>query len=310
MYDRPVWYFGDFEFPIHWLCLLLCAAATLILALALRKKHGFTAGQICLYGAAAAALGFLIGRGIYCAVLFDDVFMDEMGEFAGMARFFDPTAGGVSSLGFVAGMLLAAPLCAALTKKKAAAFLDMAVVPALVMYILARMVEPLSGQGAGDFMEMEVCVSWLEAVLTAVVLAFVPFLRGKSRKAGTLFQYALTLWALVQILPESLRLDDSLSVFVFARVIHLGLAVILGFTLIRLLIAGRKRLSAKAVLLDLAGLAIGLGAAIATIFALDKSNLPKLLVYAVMVLSFVELGFVICRRIRIEDQHLPEDKVL
>ena len=35
MYDKPVWYFGDFEFPIHWLAPLLCGTATLILALLL-----------------------------------------------------------------------------------------------------------------------------------------------------------------------------------------------------------------------------------------------------------------------------------
>ena len=138
-------------------------------------------------------------------------------------------------------------------------------------------------------------------VRNRAVLVFVPFLRGKARKAGTLFQYALTLWCLAQILPESLRLDDSLSVFVFARVTHLGLAVTVGVPLLRLLFVGRKRLSAKAIVLDVIGLAAGLGLAIGTIFALDKTNLPKLLVYAAMVLSFVELGFVICRRIHKED---------
>ena len=301
MYDKPVWYFGELEFPIHWLCLLLCCAATLILALLLRKKRGFSAGQVCLYGVIAAALGFLIGRGVYAVICFQDIFMDEMGEFAGLWRFFDSTVGSVNVMGFVAGILLAAPVTAALTKRRAAEYLDMAVVPGLVMYILARMVEPLSGQGLGDFMEMEVCVSFIEAVLTAIVLALVPFIRSRCRKAGTLFQHVLTLWCLVQILPESLRLDDSLSVFVFARVTHLGLAVTLGVTLLRLLIAGRKYLTAKEITMDVIGLAAGLGLAIGTIFALDKSNLPKLLVYGAMVLSFVLLGYVICRRIHKED---------
>ncbi len=301
MYDKPVWYLGDFEFPIHWLVLLGCGIVTLLLALHLCKKRSFPAGQACLYGAIATALGFVIGRGVYCVICYEDIFMDEMGEFAGLWRFFDSTVGSVNVMGFVAGILLAAPVTAALTKRKAAEYLDMAVVPALVMYILARAVEPLSGQGLGDFIEMEVCVSHIEAALTAILLAFVPFLRGKSRKAGTLFQHVLTLWCLMQILPESLRLDDSLSVFVFARVTHLGLAVTVGVTLLRLLFAGRKHLSAKAIVLDVIGLAAGLGLAIGTIFALDKTNLPKLLVYAAMVLSFVELGFVICRRIHKED---------
>ena len=301
MYDKPVWYFGDFEFPIHWLALLLCGAATLILALLLRKKRGFSAGQVCLYGAIAAALGFLVGRGVYAVICFHDIFMDEMGEFAGVWRFFDTTVGSVNVMGFVAGILLAAPVTAALTKRSAAEYLDMAVVPGLVMYILARTVEPLSGQGVGDFMEVEVCVSFIEAALTAIVLAFVPFIRSRCRSAGTLFQHALVLWCLVQILPESLRLDDSLSVFVFARVTHLGLAVTLGVTLLRLLVKNGKQIGAKGVALDVLGLAAGLGLAIGTIFALDKTNWPKLLVYAMMVAALVWLGYVICRRIHKED---------
>ena len=230
-----------------------------------------------------------------------EVFQDEMGEFAGIWPFFDPNVGSANVMGFVAGVLLAAPVSAVLTKKKAAAYLDMAVVPALVLYILARVIEPLSGQGYGDMMGYEVCVSWLEAALTAIVLTAVPFLRKKSHRSGTLAQYALTLWCLVQILPESLRTDDALFVIIFARVTHLGLAVTLGVTLLRLLVKNGKQIGAKAIVLDVIGLAAGLGVAIGTIFALDKTNWPKLLVYALMIAALVELGYVICRRIHKED---------
>jgi len=297
MYE--VIYWGSI--PLHWVLMALSCVVSLGVALLCRKQQGFTAGQVCLYGVIAAALGLVIARGIFCVVRWYEVFEDEMGEFAGIWPFFNPNVGSANVMGFVAGVLLAALVTAALTKRRASEYLDMAVVPGLVMYTLARVIEPLSGQGMGDFIDMEVCVSFIEAALTAILLAFVPILRGKSRKAGTLFQYALTLWCLAQILPESLRLDDSLSVFVFARVTHLGLAVTLGMTLLRLLFVGRKHLSAKAIVLDVIGLAAGLGLAIGTIFALDKTNLPKLLVYAVMVLSFVELGYVICRRIHKED---------
>lgn len=301
MYDIPVWYLGALELPVHWVLTAVCCLTSLGLALLLRKKQGFSAAQICLYGAAAAALGFLFARAIYCMVYGYEVFQDEMGEFAGILPFFDPNAGSANVMGFVAGVLLAAPVTAAMTKKKAADYLDMAVVPALVLYILARVIEPLSGQGYGDMMGYEVCVSWIEAALTAIVLCAVPFLRKKSHLPGTMFQYALVLWCLVQILPESLRTDDALFVIIFARVTHLGLAVTLGFTLIRLLVKQGKRIGARAIVLDVIGLAAGLGVAIGTIFALDKTNWPKLLVYALMIASLVELGFVICRRIHKED---------
>lgn len=259
--------------------------------------------NLALFGVLAAALGLLLGRGVYCAVRWYEVFLDELGDFRSVLAFFDTTVGSANVMGIFAGLLLAAPLTARLTKTRAADYLDAAVVPALALYAFARAVEPLSGQGYGSLMGVDLCVSWMETVLTLVLLALVPTLRRKARKPGTLAQYALTLWCLVQILPESLRCDEALYVFVFARVTHLGLAVTLGLTLIRqLVLEGKRGLDKKAIALDVLGLAAGIGICIATIFALDKTNLPKPLVYGVMLLSLAELGFVILRRIRLADQ--------
>ncbi len=301
MYNVPYLYLGSLELPLHWLLMLLCCAAVLPLALLSCKKQSLDGRKLCLYGLLSAALGLLIARGIYCAVSWYDVFMDEMGEFAGIGPFFDPNLGSANVMGFVAGLLLAAPIAGKLTHVRAADLLDAAAVPALVLYILARAIEPLSGQGYGDMMGFEVCVCWLEAVLTVFVLIAVCLLRGKVRRPGTLFLYGLVLWCLVQILPESLRTDDSLFVLVFARVTHLGLAVTLGMTLLALLWKGRRHIPGRETALDVIGLAAGIGVCIGTIFALDKTNWPKLLVYGLMILSLIELGFVICRRIHKED---------
>lgn len=302
MYYIPVLYLGTKEIPVHWLLMAACFLAVMVMAAVLGKKRGLKPSGVGLYGILAAALGLLLGRAIYSAVNWYVVFTDALGEFVGIGAFFNPFVGSVNVMGLMAGLLLAAPVTAAITKEKAAAYLDAAVIPVLTMYILARAIEPLSGQGYGDFMDREVCVAWVEAGLTAVLLAFVPFLRKKSVKAGTLAQYALTLWCLLQIMPECLRCDEVLYVFIFARVTHLGLAVTIGLTLIRLLVVGgRKGLTSREIILDVVGLAVGIGLCIATIFALDKTNLPKLLVYAVMLLSLVELGFVNCRRIHLAD---------
>lgn len=301
MYNMPVWYIGNFELPVHWVLMLLCCLAALGLALLQRSRHGMRAKTVCLYAALAAALGFLLGRIIYCAVCWVDVFQDEMGEFAGVLPFFNPTVGSVNVMGFVFGLLLASPIAGRLTGTKSAVLLDAAAVPALVLYILARAIEPLSGQGYGDLMGMEVCVSWLEAALTAILLALTPFLRRKSRQPGTFVQAVLILWCLLQILPESLRLDSALYVLVFARVTHLGLAFTLGLTHLRLLAAGRRTIVPRAILLDVLGLAAGIGLCIGTLFALDKTNWPKPLVYGLMILALAELGFVILRRVHRQD---------
>lgn len=288
--------------PLHWLLITLCSILCALLAAFIARKRQLPAMAGFLHSALTAALGMFIGRAIYAAVCWYDIFLDAMGEFQGVAAFFDPTIGSVNVIGFVAGLLLAAPIAARITKVQTASLLDASVIPALTMYILARVIEPLTGQGYGDFMEQEVSVCWLEAALTALLLIVCIFLiLKKCRKPGAFFQYALTLWCLVQILPESLRCDEALFVFVFARVTHLGLAVTLGFTLIFLLIAVRKHLSGKAIALDIAGLAAGLGLAIGSIFALDKTNWPKPLVYLLMIAALVELGAIICRRIHKED---------
>ncbi len=297
MYE--VIYWGDM--PLHWplaaLCAVLCAGLYAFTA----RREGLGRAAL-LHAALTAVIGLFLARAIYAAVCWYDIFLDAMGNFQGVGAFFDPTIGSMNVIGFLAGLLIAAPIAARLAKVSTASLLDASVLPALTMYILTRAIEPLTGQGYGDLMEMEVCVCWMEAALTAVLLAVcILFLRKKCRKPGTYFQYALALWCLMQILPESLRCDEALFVLVFARVTHLGLAVTLGLTLIRLLIAGRNHLSAKAVVLDVVGLATGLGLAIGSIFALDKTNWPKPLVYLLMIAAIIELGVVICRRIRLED---------
>ena len=291
-----------YDMTLYAILMAVFAVGMTVLAAFLGKKKGLKAVGICLYGAMAAVLGLFLGRAVYCAVCWYEVFFDYMGNFAGVLPFFDPEIGSVNVMGIAAGLLLAAPIAAAITKGKTAAYLDAAAIPALGMYILARVIEPLTGQGYGDFMEMYVDVCYVEAILTAIVLAVVIWLSKKVCKPGTLAQYALVLWALAQIFPEALRCDNVLYVLVFARVTHLGLACTVGFALLRLLWQGAKHgLGKKEIALDVLGLAAGIGLCIGMIFALDKTNWPKLAVYAGLLLALVELGFVVCRRIAKED---------
>lgn len=302
MYEWMEINLGGVAIPTYALLMAVGFLLTLALGIVLGKRKGLRGSSVCLYGVLAAALGLLIGRGVYCAVRWDMVFVNEWGEFGSPLAFFNIWAGSINVMGVVAGLLLAAPLAALITKEKAAAYLDAAVIPGLLLYIFARAVEPFSGQGYGFFMDTEVSVSAIELVLTALVLVSVILLGKKVRRPGTLAQYALVLWCLVQILPESLRCDEALFVLVFARVTHLGLAFTIGLTLIRLLVQeGKLGLDTKSIILDLVGLAFGIGLCIATIFALDKTNLPQLLVYGVMILSLVELGVVLCHRIHQAD---------
>lgn len=310
---------GGMSLTVYALLMIIGYAAAVGLAALLGKKRGLKPAGMCVYGVLAALIGLFIGRAIYTGVLWDWIYLDELGEFIGIGPFFDVTNGSINVIGPLCGVLIAAPIVAKLTKARASAYLDAAAIPALLLFLFARAIEPLSGQGYGDLLMNEalcffpialvndmgdysLSVCFIEAVLAAVVLAAVCLLQKKVKRPGTLAQYALVLLCLSQILPESLRRDNVLYVFIFARVTHLGLAFALGLTLIRLLVQGAKNgLDMKSIVLDSLGLAAGIGLCIATIFALDKTNLPKLLVYAVMVVSLLELGFVICRRIHKED---------
>lgn len=291
-----------YDMTLYAILMAVFVVGMTVLAAFLGKKHGAKPAGMLLYGVIAAALGMFLGRAVYCTVCWYEIFFDYMGNFAGVGTFFDPALGGVNVMGVTAGLLLAAPVAAAITKEKTAAYLDAAAIPALGMYILARVIEPLTGQGYGDFMEMYVDVCYVEAILTAIVLGVVIWMGKKVRRPGTLAQYALVLWALVQIFPEALRCDNVLYVLVFARVTHLGLACTVGFALLRLLWQGAKQgLNKKEIVLDVLGLAAGIGLCIGMIFALDKTNWPKLAVYAGLLLALMELGFVVCRRIAKED---------
>ncbi len=303
MYDTPIWVLGSLELPVYGILAVLSFCVSVAYGVYAGKKQGVKAAAMALYGLLAALLGLFLGRAIFTAVHWYDFFLDEMGEFAGLGGFFDLTRGSVSVVGFLIGVPLAAPIAARLTKSSAPALLDAAATPALVMYALCRLAEPLSGQGYGDFLGAEVCVCWLEAALTVLLMALIPLLRRKCRRPGTLGRYAFILWTLLQILPESLRCDNALFVLIFARVTHLGLACALGFALIRLLVcASRRGAPARQLWGEFLLFALGIAACIGTIFALDKTNWPKLLVYAMMIASLVELGWVILGRIRKEDQ--------
>lgn len=328
MNGTPLFEIGGLSITVYALLMVIGYAASVGLAAHLGKKKGLKAAGMCLYGVLAALIGLCIGRAIYTGVLWDWIYLDELGEFVGIGPFFDVTNGSINVIGPLCGVLLAAPLAAKLMKERAAAYLDAAAVPALLLFLFARAIEPLSGQGYGDLLMNEalcffplalvndmgdysLSVCFIEACLTALVIVCVCLLQKKVKRSGTLAQYALVLLCLSQILPESLRRDNVLYVFIFARVTHLGLAFALGLTLIRLLVQGAKQgLDKKSIVWDSLGLAVGIGLCIATIFALDKTNLPKLLVYAVMVLSLVELGFVICRRIHLEDKRVVKKEAV
>lgn len=298
---------------------ILFALVSFVLAIVFSKGRA-KKSAVAVYGLLAALLGLLIGRLVYCAVQFEFMFYDEIGDFAGLSPFFDLHNGSINMGGILLGVLLAAPLAAKITGEKTAHLTDSAVFPGLLLYSVLRLVEPLSGQGFGEWVENEalwfqpLCITnewgdwmlsvcFIEGMLTLILAAVLFIFRGRARYPGTLTRYALFLFGAVQVLPQCLRCDNVLFVFIFARVNHIILALTLFFVHLTTLLKGKKHgLPGKTVALETLAMALGEILCIGTIFALDKTNLPDLLVYIVMVLTLAAMSVLACRRIHKEDK--------
>ena len=299
------------------LMLLACLlAGTAFILLAGRK--GIKRPAAAVYCLLAAVFGLLLGRLIYCAVRFDRMFYDEMGDFRGLSPFFDIRTGSLNIGGVMLGCILASPLAAKIGKGKAAAYLDCAVFPGLALFIAERLLEPLAGKGYGVYLydspltfypfamqtymdEYALSVCFIEAVL-ALALVFALLAMKKRLKTGQLFLCALTLFCTSQIMPESLRHDDVLFIFIFARVTQICYALMLAGAHIAALARARKNgLSFKRAALEFLLLLAGAGVCIGAEFALDKTNLSHTLIYAVMIAALAGMAALILHRILSRD---------
>lgn len=284
-----------------------------------RLKKG---ANMAVYGVLSTVLGLFFGRLLYCAVRFDFMFYNAIGEYAGLAPFFDVFQGNLNVGGILIGLLLAAPLTALITREKTAALLDSAVLPVLLLYAGMRAIEPLSGHGYGDLMENSLlcfyplsmmnewgdwilAVCYIEAILAALVLVVLFFARKKMHREGSLYLWAMALFCPTQMFAELFRHDDVLYIFIFASVTLLCIVTALVLSQFALLIRARKEGLGKGravgeALLMLLGVILCIGG----VFALDKTNIPDLYVYIVMALALIFITILFCQRIAKEDKSI------
>ena len=294
--------------------LYLCTAAALPFVF---RRHGIRAGRAVLFAVFAALLGLLLGRSVYCAV-HTDLFLDPFGDPLGIAPFFDLSMGSLSIIGVLAGVLLATLPASARSGVTASHMLDAAVVPGLMFFAAMRFIEPLSGQGYGSLTELRffctvpfgiqngwggwsVSVCFLEGVLLLALAFFL--IRPKWNRSGSRTLCALVLLAACQIMPESLRRDSALRIFIFARVTQVGYAVLL---FVCACIAWRRAavrgISARTAAAEIAAVIFGILLLIGCEYALDKTEWSHILIYGIMILILSLLALLIIRRIRAEDR--------
>ena len=281
-------------------------------------------GRGILFTLLSAVLGLACGRAVYCGVRYVRLFYDPRGEFIGFSPFLDLTIGGINVIGVILGILLAAGLTSLVCRGKGLDLLDGAVVPGLFLFAVERFIEPMNGMGFGDLITNEqfskfpfaiengmgdysLSVCFIEAVLAALIALALLFAYHKCKKSGTLAGIGLALLCMTQIMPESLRLDDVLFLFIFARVTQIGFAVLMAGTLFAFLIRGKRRgLSGKTIAVEILILLLGVGVCIGAEFALDKTNWPNLAVYAAMIAALLVMGIMTVRRGILEDKAREE----
>ena len=308
------------EIPFYVFCLVFGALIACVWTAYRGHKYRASGVSATVFSLLAAVLGLFLGRAVYCGVRFDRMFYDPMGDYTGLAPFLDISQGGVNVTGVILGVLFSALLVGAISGRGGLSLLDSGAVPGLALFAWARFVEPLSGMGYGDLMtEESLCrfpfaienswgdyalsVCFIEAVLAALI-ALIMLIAGRfCRKKGTLAGITLALLCVSQIMPDSLRQDDVLFLFIFARVSQMGYGVILLGVLIAGLIRGGKQgLSGKTIVLEIFLLLLGVGVVVGAEFALDKTNWPDLWVYCGMIAALLFMGILVVRRLTREDR--------
>lgn len=251
-------------------------------------------------------LGSLLGA--VCAKLVFYItqigYMMEAGLWESLWIFDDPSQ--FSYYGGVIGVCLGVACVAKITGAPILKSLDAFAPAGALMAALARFGEGFLGMlGTGMYMENEnthffpLAVSneweeWYLAVFMLEGLAYLfVFLAALSRFRSHAFLRTVFFLCLPQILLESLRNQGMFWLFV--RVEQLICMVGLEAVLFLYGLLGKgKKLRFRPALLGLAMAAVFVGAE----FALDKTDISRLITYAVMALGLVFLGFVECRAFR------------
>ena len=304
---------------VYW---LLLAAFLIVCAIFLYRygeKQKFKRQTTAVYLLTAIPLAFFLGRLLYSAVRYAWIYLDNMGNFKGVLPFFDPSLGGVNAIGVLLGCLLAGFITAGITKQKAGRILDAVLPYGVLLFALMRFAEPILGQGYGDWIrqpllpfypfgilndwgEWQLPVCAIEGLMASLVCVVLFMQRKKTDQPGTLALYGLVLLSASQIIPQSFRQDDVLTIFIFAKVNQIGYMVLL---CVPILCAGARALrrGAKAIyiIVEWIAMIIGVLLAIWCEYALDKTNLPDLLVYAIMAMVIAGMALLAVRRIHKED---------
>jgi phosphatidylglycerol:prolipoprotein diacylglycerol transferase len=297
---------------MYGLFLAVAAAVWLLVCGILAKKKNLPGNTVLLTGVLAVPLGLFFARLLYCLVSFG-YFLDTIGQPVAMLYFWD---GGLSMMGALLGVSLAALITAKIRKIRFGELMDVLAVPAGLFIAIARLGEAYTvlmmdsaffgtQEAWGNYYAVFRYEAAVAVLLLCVMLCL--YFGRKTRKTAKPGDLALvfgTLFGSAQVIMESLR-DDGHMLWGFVRAsqiisILLPVAAIIVFSA-RLI--HREGMSWRPVAAWLiAGASIGLG--IIKEFDIDTSNnLTR--EYALMSLAMAVLAAVallLWKKIKIQKQ--------
>ena len=261
------------------------------------KKAGLPQARTEWFLLLALSLGLLLARLVYVLVRIY-FFLDRPDGLA-----FRIWQGGTALWGALLGFLLAGWLSARVTRTKAAPWLDFLTPYGLLAIALGRFCEGLSGQGFGQeappglgFFPVSVVNEWgvwrFAVFLLSGVLALVfAFAAAKAplRRPGDRLRLGLSLFCAAQVWLESLR-EDQFLCWGFVKAAQLFSVLILFYLLLEgLFFRGGSFTWPRHIALALFTLCVAV--IIAMEFALDKTTININLIYGIMFLGCLGLGW-------------------
>lgn len=225
------------------LCATLAALTMLVGMGLMARRRAMPANAVLLFGLLGIPLGVVCARVVYCAFnlsTFTETYENPWLVF----NFFD---GGLSMVGLLAGLVIAAALTARIAKVDFASMMDAACVPMGLMLEVLRFGEQFTDLGVGKaveegwwtanlpglFLQSRMGIAtvyrmnvWAyEAAAGALIFAatFVAYRRLHGRRGDTAL-FFFSLFGAVQTLLESLR-DDGHMLLIFLRVGQLSAAL-------------------------------------------------------------------------------------
>lgn len=259
-----------------------------VLALLIRKEK-WRDGTAALTGVLAMGLGFMVSR------LFFGLMDESLGRIMPLWAMLRVNTGGYSMIGALLGACMGGILAARLMKKSPARLLDL-LAPALLLFVACERL----GEGyiedfgvsrtltdsllEGTFLTVQNGYGWRLATyhlesFTALVLSLVLLWDlTRSRRQGDTFVLFLLLYGASQVLMESLRYDQHMTVKAFVKLQQIMDMMLLGAGVI-LLAVRRWKTKRGLALTAVIVLAASVGIGVAIEFMIDRTKISHYILY-------------------------------